>query len=83
MQAISRAIGEPRRFAILQQIANHPVLQCSELCEHGTISAATISHHLKELQESGLVEGEREGRTMSLSLRRDVWEAYLRELSSL
>ena len=83
MQAIARVLGEPRRFAILQQIARQPVLQCSELCEHGAISAATISHHLKELQESGLVEGEREGRTMRLSLRREVWDAYLRELANL
>ncbi len=83
MQAIARVIGEPRRFAILQQIARQPVLPCSQLCEHEAISAATISHHLKELQEAGLVEGEREGRTMRLSLRRDVWEAYLRELGSL
>lgn len=83
MQAIARVIGEPRRFAILQQIAKQPALQCSDLGEHGCISAATISHHLKELQEAGLVEGEREGRTVRLSLRRDVWEAYLRELGSI
>ncbi len=83
MQAIARVLGEPRRFAILQQIARQPALQCSELGEHGTISAATISHHLKELQESGLVECEREGRTMRLSLRRDIWGAYLQELGSL
>ena len=82
-QAIARALGEPRRFAILQQIARQPVLPCSALCEHESISAATISHHLKELQDSGLVEGERDGRTMRLSLRRDVWDAYLRELGSL
>ena len=83
IQAIARVLGEPRRFAILQQIARQPALACSALCEHESISAATISHHLKELQEVGLVEGEREGRTMRLSLKRDVWEAYLRELSSL
>ena len=83
IQAIARVLGEPRRFAILQQIARQPVLQCSALCEHETISAATISHHLKELQDVGLVEGERDGRSMRLSLRRDVWEAYLRELGTL
>lgn len=83
LQAIARVIGEPRRFAILQQIASEPVLPCSALGEHASVSAATISHHLKELQEAGLVEGEREGRIMLLSFRRDVWEAYLRELAAL
>ena len=81
--AIARVLGEPRRFTILQQIARQPVLPCSALCEHETLSAATISHHLKELQEVGLVEGERDGRSVRLSLRRDVWEAYLRELAAL
>ena len=83
MQAIARVIGEPRRFAILQQIAREPVLPCSALGEHACVSAATVSHHLKELQEAGLIEGERDGRTMRLSFRRDIWEAYVRELSSL
>lgn len=83
MQSIARVLGEPRRFAMLQQIAGQPSVPCSALCVHDAISPATISHHLKELQESGLVEGEREGRTMRLSLRRDVWEAYLRGLASL
>ena len=83
MQAIARVLGEPRRFAILQQIASEPALPCSALGEHACVSAATISHHLKELQEAGLVEGERDGRSIRLTFRRDVWEAYLRELASL
>ena len=83
MQAIARVLGEPRRFAILQQIASVPALPCSALGEHASISAATISHHVRELQDAGLVEGEREGRTIRLSLRRDIWEAYLRELAAL
>ena len=38
---------------------------------------------MKELQDAGLITSEREGRGVKLSLRRDMWEAYLRELSSL
>lgn len=82
-QAIARAVAEPRRFKILQQIAQHPSLACSCLNERECISPATLSHHMKELQEAGLVEVEREGRGMKLTLRRDVWEEYLQELSSL
>ena len=81
--AIARVLGEPRRFAILQQIARRPGLPCSALLEHGEISPATISHHLKELQEAGLIDVEREGRTAQLTLRRELWDAYLRELASL
>ena len=83
IQAIARVLGEPRRFAILQQIAGQQTVACSALSAHGCISAATISHHLKELQEAGLIEVEREGRSAHLTLRRDVWEAYLRALASI
>jgi ArsR family transcriptional regulator len=80
---IARALAEPRRFAILQQIATQAVLPCTALPERHAISPATLSHHIKELQEAGLITAEREGRGMNLSLRRDVWEAYLRALSTL
>lgn len=83
VMAVARAIAEPRRFAILQQIAGQETLPCTALVERDSISAATLSHHVKELQEAGLVTAEREGRSMRLALRRDVWEAYLRELASL
>jgi ArsR family transcriptional regulator len=81
--AIGRALADPRRFAILRQVAASDGLACSKLDEHEVISAATISHHLKELHEAGLVEVERQGRCANLSLRRPVWQAYLDRLSSL
>lgn len=81
--AVARAVAEPRRFAILQQIAKQESLPCTALPVRHCISPATLSHHVKELQEAGLISSERDGRGMKLTLRRDVWEAYLRELSSL
>ena len=81
--AIARAVADPRRFAILQQIARKPCMACGALEEHNHISPATISHHMKELHDAGLVEIAREGRNANLSLRRDIWQAYLDALGSL
>lgn len=82
--AISRALAEPRRFAMLQQIAAMgDVMPCTALEMKDCLSPATISHHLKELQSAGLITSEREGRGMRLALRRDVWAAYLRALAAL
>jgi ArsR family transcriptional regulator len=83
MQAIARALAEPRRFAMLQQIARGASLHCRGLQEREEISPATISHHLKELQEAGLIGMEREGRCMNLSLRREIWQAYLDQLADI
>ncbi len=81
--AIARALADPRRFAIFEQIARCDSLACSALVEHEAISPATISHHLKELAEAGLIESVREGRSMRLSVSRSVWNAYLKRLGDL
>ena len=82
-QAIARALADPRRFAILQQIAASDHLMCGKLDAQASISPATISHHLRELQEAGLIDGRRDGRQMCLKLRRATWNAYLRQLQQL
>ncbi|MDE1163273.1 MAG: winged helix-turn-helix domain-containing protein [Acidobacteriaceae bacterium] len=86
-EQIARVLSDPKRFGILEQVAKNKCesgyTPCSMLKAHECLSPATISHHLKELQESGLVDVAREGRTAKLTLRRDVWDAYLAELSSL
>ena len=81
--AVARALADPRRFAIFEQIAHCDSLACSALTEHEAISPATVSHHLKELTEAGLIDSVREGRGMRLTVRRSVWDAYLKRLQGL
>jgi ArsR family transcriptional regulator len=83
MQTIARALADPRRFAILQQIAHQDCTPCGSLDEQKVLSPATISHHLKELADAGLIDVQREGRCASLTLQRDVWNAYLAQLAKL
>ena len=81
---ISRAIADPRRFQILKQIAgSKESLPCGDLRECVPISAATISHHLKELERAGLISIGRDGKFANLSLCRDVWQAYLDQLTAI
>lgn len=83
VQSIARVLADPRRFAILQQIAGRKHMACSSLRENQPISPATLSHHLKELAEAGLVNVVREGRCADITFRRDVWEGYLQQLADL
>jgi len=44
------------------------------------VTKATISHHLKELVQAGLVDADREGQFVNTRVRRDVMRAYAAEL---
>ena len=81
---IARALAEPRRYEILRKIgAANDVLSCQSLRECQNITAATLSHHLKELETAGLVDTAREGKFMSITLNRPVLDAYLAQLGKI
>jgi ArsR family transcriptional regulator, arsenate/arsenite/antimonite-responsive transcriptional repressor len=78
---VARALADPQRFAILERIAGERgELACKALVQEFAISQATISHHLKELLEAGLIDCRREAQCAFLSLRRPAMEAYREEL---
>ena len=81
--AISRALSDPRRFEILQHIGAKFCAACSELRDAFPITAATLSHHLKELESCGLIETTRRSKFVDTTLRRPVWTAYLAELKKI
>lgn len=81
---ISKALADPKRFQILQRIADaNKAPTCSCVRGWTGLAPATVSHHLKELDVAGLIDIERNGKFAHLRFRRDVWNAYVRKLSAL
>lgn len=65
---------------MLERIAANCDCPNQSLCQDFPVSKATVSHHLKELANAGLVETEREGQYMTVRARPEVVQAYAEEL---
>ena len=74
--AALKALADPRRFELLERIAGAGCpAKCMELGEAMPISAATLSHHLKELEGAGLIEVRREGKFHFLTVKPEMLRA--------
>jgi ArsR family transcriptional regulator, arsenate/arsenite/antimonite-responsive transcriptional repressor len=82
--AILKALADPKRFELLERIARSSCpVGCGAAREALAIAPATLSHHIKELQTSGLIDVRREGKFHFLSIKPGVLEAIAASLSSL
>ncbi|HLJ85808.1 MAG TPA: metalloregulator ArsR/SmtB family transcription factor [Candidatus Angelobacter sp.] len=80
---ITKALADPRRFNILARIAKDKEIACSDIRCQVPITAATLSHHMKELANAGLIEVRKEGQFLHIKLRRKIWREYLSQLAKL
>lgn len=75
----AKAMGHPARIAILQFLAAQDTCYFGDIHEELPIAKATVSQHLKELKEAGLIQGEVEAPKVRYRINRDNW-ALAREL---
>jgi ArsR family transcriptional regulator, arsenate/arsenite/antimonite-responsive transcriptional repressor len=81
---IAKALADPRRYELLRQIGScKEPSKCIDIKECHEVSAATLSHHMKELEIAGLVRVMRAGKFASYTLRRDVLQAYTELLAKI
>ena len=81
---IAKALADPRRYELLRQIGSCAApMECADIRGCHPVSAATLSHHMKELDTAGLIRVTREGKFVSYTLRRDVLQAYTEQLAKL
>ena len=73
MAAVAKALGDPIRLQLVDVLRKHAGRVCvCELVPLFDLSQPTVSHHLKKLHESGLLEREQRGKWAYYSLKRDA-----------
>jgi ArsR family transcriptional regulator, arsenate/arsenite/antimonite-responsive transcriptional repressor len=81
--AVAKALSHPARVAILRALAQRGTCICGEIVEVLPLAQSTVSQHLKELKESGLVTGEVEGTKSCYCIDWNVLNKAWNELRTL
>jgi len=77
-----KALGHPARVAILQTIIKSNTCICGDLVDELGLAQPTISQHLKELKNAGLIQGTIEGTSVCYCIDPKVWKQFKATLDS-
>jgi DNA-binding transcriptional ArsR family regulator len=77
-----KAIAHPARIAILQEIIKSNTCICGDLVDELGLAQPTISQHLKELKNAGLIQGTIEGVSVCYCINPPVWNELKEQMGS-
>lgn len=78
----AKVLGHPARITILEYLFNRETCVCGDLVEEIGLAQPTISQHLKELKQLGLIKGTIEGTSVCYCVDREAWAAMKDLLNS-
>ncbi len=70
----AKALSHPARIAILEILLKNESCICGDIVEQVPLSQSTVSQHLKELKNAGLIKGEIEGVKVCYCINEKEWE---------
>ena len=86
----AKALGHPARIAILKFLASENACFCGEIVDELPIAQATVSQHLKELKDAGLIRGSIQPPKVSYCIDPENWnkakklfDAFLKETKDI
>lgn len=83
LAAFAKAISHPARIAILGVLAQRNQCICGEIVEVMPLSQSTVSQHLKELKNAGLINGETDGPRSCYCINWEAFERFNVDFNSL
>lgn len=83
IEKISKALADETRLKIFEAISAKGQMNCGEIVSMRGVTPATVSHHLKVLNEAGLVQCRREGQFVYSRAVPEILLEYTRTLATL
>lgn len=83
LAVIAKALSHPARIAILKVLAQHNECICGEIVEVLPLAQSTVSQHLKELKNAGLINGTVEGPRSCYCINWKAFEKFSNEFNTL
>ena len=68
----AKALSHPARVAIIKLLLEKQSCMCGDIVEDLPIAQSTVSQHLKELKESGLIKGNIDGASICYCVDTEV-----------
>ncbi len=79
----AKALGHPARIAILQFLSERQACICGDIVDELPLSQSTVSQHLKELKQAGLIKGNIEGPSVCYCIDEKAWAKAQKNLGDL
>jgi len=70
----AKAMGHPIRMYVLELLSRQSCCYSGDLTDELPIAKSTLSQHLKELKEAGLIQGEIEAPKIRYCLNKENWK---------
>ncbi len=70
----AKALSHPARVAILNVLLKKQACICGDIVEELPLSQSTVSQHLKELKEAGLIKGDIDGVSVCYCIDEKEWK---------
>jgi ArsR family transcriptional regulator, arsenate/arsenite/antimonite-responsive transcriptional repressor len=83
IRKISKALADATRLKIFEAISASGHMNCGEIVSLRGVTPATVSHHLKILNEAGLIACRKEGQFVYSQAVSETIDAYARALTKI
>ena len=71
---LAKALGHPARIAIIEYLLKVDTCICGDIVNELPLAQPTVSQHLKELKNAGLIKGEIEGNSICYCIDKKVFQ---------